>query len=119
MTMFLNLLSWFNLPSLTDTYTSPGVGTTTGVLNLAGDYSSIFFDSLVAILIGVAVGIPVGIVALKWLIGLLRGSVAKPFLPLTFNPPYASVKRGKGINTHGYNSSYNYSHHINRRYWGS
>lgn len=119
MSIFLNILSWFNLPSLTDTYTSPGVGTTTGVINLATNYSSGFFNSLVFILIGVAVGVPIGVLAVKWLISLIRKNVAKPLLPLTFNPTYASVRRGKGINTYGINSSYQRTHHINRRYRGS
>jgi len=119
MNMFINVLSWFNLPSLSDTYTSPGVGTTTGVINLATEYSSGFFNSLVLLILGVAVGIPVAVVALKWLIDLLRSNIKKPLLPLDFNPTYASVRRGKGINTHGYNSTYNYTRHVNRRYWGS
>jgi len=79
MHMFLNFLSWFNLPSLSDTYTSPGVGTTTGVLNLATEYSSEFFTSL-TIIIGVAVGIPIAIFALKWLFSLLKKNTKKPFV---------------------------------------
>lgn len=84
----LYLMSWFSLPSVSDTYTSPGVGTTSGILSLATDYSAPFFANSVFIL-GIAVGIPISVVALKWLISLLKTNIKKPiYLPLVYNPKF-------------------------------
>lgn len=73
------LMSWFNMPSLSDTYTSPGVGTTSGILSLSTDYTGPFFISFIGILIGIAVGIPVAVLAVQWLIKLVRRNVGSLF----------------------------------------
>jgi len=77
--LFLNFLSWFTMPRLDDHSYDGGISTTTGMLSGFFDYSAEFFTSLSGIIIGLAVGIPIAIVALKWLIGLVRGNTSHLF----------------------------------------
>lgn len=60
------MFSWFTLPTASDMIASSTA------------YSSDIFNSL-AFLIGVAVGIPVAVIGLVWLIRLLRGSIGRLF----------------------------------------
>jgi len=61
------MLSFFNLPSASTITTD------------AGAYSAPFFTEFIGLLIGIAVGIPIAILAIKWLIKLVRGNVSKLF----------------------------------------
>lgn len=58
--------SWFTIPSASD------------IIASSTAYSTDIFSSLV-FLIGIAVGIPIAILAILWLIRLVRGSVGRLF----------------------------------------
>lgn len=60
------LSSWFTVPDATTMIASSTL------------YSADIFSSL-SFILGVAVGVPVAILALVWLIRLIRGSVSKLF----------------------------------------
>jgi len=79
MFQFLTMFSWFTLPRMTDVSYDGGLSTTTGILTLADDYTGTFFSSLSLIVISVAVGIPIAIIAIKWLIKLVRGNTGSLF----------------------------------------
>jgi len=64
--MLMTMFSWFTLPSAADMIASSTL------------YSTDMFESLTFIL-GIAVGIPIAILALKWLIGLIRRNVGGLF----------------------------------------
>jgi len=64
--MLMTMFSWFTLPTASDMIAS------------STSYSTDLFASL-TFLIGVAVGIPVAILALVWLIKLTRGSISRLF----------------------------------------
>jgi len=62
----LMLASWFTLPTASD------------IIASSTTYSTELFTSLTFIM-GIAIGVPVAILALIWLIKLVRGSVSKLF----------------------------------------
>jgi len=64
--MMMLLSSWFTLPDA-----STMIASSTA-------YSTDIFSSL-SFVLGVAVGVPVAIIALKWLIGLIRRNVSRLF----------------------------------------
>jgi len=64
--MLMTMFSWFTLPTASDMIASSTL------------YSADIFSSLIFI-IGVAVGIPIAILAIKWLVGLVRRNVGGLF----------------------------------------
>lgn len=64
--MLMTLFSWFTVPTASD------------IIASSTTYSTDMFSSLTFIL-GIAIGVPVAILAVKWLIGLVRGSVGRLF----------------------------------------
>lgn len=64
--MLMAMFSWFTVPTANDIIASSTL------------YSTDIFASLIFI-IGIAVGVPIGILAVRWLIGLVRSNVGRLF----------------------------------------